>query len=764
MSFRRIVTAACGLAASLSAVRADNPATWPVGNASMRVELNIEQRPNLTDAGCIALIPDGGLLPRPAPGMAVTDESGRKLRCGCLWYDPAQAMAVVFEPPAGNRAFLYLARAPKLMAWTPESGLTPGVCAYVRRGGDGLGAARQLASRFPPGHDVFFLQLSDIAIGALPQGLSGRFSDYLLGYVVTKDPGKTWIAVEPSEGGQMELLVDGKKLSPQKAFPQASGSTGDWVTLTNRPVRVEMFTQRPTENARLRMAWKPPHAGHQELGGDNPVHQGQSMWAARPLVGAECVTSGKAGVARIELRSGDPVAAYSYTPEGYFWFPNVQPLILYRFSARTSDNPGSAAYKWEMGGETRITGKPEIRWFFEAYKDVSVRLTVANGSKQGQCVYDLYPFCSGHQQYSIESADHVRLSRDALVDMLAAAPPDKDPTASWTESVWDLYFRLLDPVETRALVEPLFAGKRWELVRKRIPDAQRWLLEDILFDARCASNPKEALDWLEKFDRAERSGDRKEYWNLKRVELQMYYFDNLAEARKLATTMAAERSAYRQLAQVRLGDVALLGTNYDEAVRIYGEAERSVNHTQKASGAADAPASGSQSHLARSGKELREQQAKKRAWLKSLGTATGPGAADDWRVGAVRDTAVSETARNFLKTRAFFETQRALTDWEREFPMAKLDGDYLVVEAGYRMALGDYAWPARSLAAYCTVVDVTPALPEAVKLALRCLVETGTSDAKLNAFAMEMKKRFKYHPIGGEIDSLLDQCKRDKRK
>jgi hypothetical protein len=80
-------------------LRAAEDPDWHVDDASLRYTLSVVSRPTHPGAGCIAVVPDGGLLPSPLPELVVTDGGGQPLPCACLWHDPRQGLAVVFRAP-----------------------------------------------------------------------------------------------------------------------------------------------------------------------------------------------------------------------------------------------------------------------------------------------------------------------------------------------------------------------------------------------------------------------------------------------------------------------------------------------------------------------------------------------------------------------------------------------------------------------------------------------------------------------------------------
>jgi tetratricopeptide (TPR) repeat protein len=694
------------------------------------------------------MIPDGGILPRDMPGTVVVDGNGGELKHGCLWHDPEQSMALVFAPPAaGKSVYVYARKATKLVEWAPATGLVPGTIAYMKPGGEGLEAAYDLKQRFPPGKGVYFAVLDSPGLGALPQGLEGPFSDYILGHLVTTDPGKTWMAIETSAGAVMELTIDGRRMNPTKEFPQLSGSQGEWFTLKDAPCRFEIVDRRPVAASRVQLAWKPPHAKPSELGGMNPVYPKTTMWAARPILPAECVRSGEGKVTHARFADGSPVPAFSVAPRSYVWLDET-PVVLYSVQAEPFDNPQETVYEWEFDNAVRLAGARSALWLFEANRDCRVELTARQGKTARTAVRVFRSFCSGTMRADLNNGGTEDELRTAFLNMVAASPLGADPTAGWSASIWALFHRVLDPVRSRPLLAEVFKT-RWQAMSKTLDEKRRWAIEDMYFDMLVSSDPKEAMNRALSFEKAD--ARRRGHWQLKRVELFMYYMDDLDAAEKLLRLSAAQASAPDVRIQIRSGDIAFLRGNYAEATRVYAMVQNRVNHTKEAGvGVAE-------------GGETVPRNKRERRIAKGAGVSLPvPASIEDWRVGAVRETAVSENVRTLIQQERYSEAKAALEEWEGEFPLSKLSADYLVVEAKLLMKLGNSKQGARTLIEYCKAVDSSTYLPEAMVTALSCMTDAGASDAALNDFVEDIKRRFKNHPLSADADGVMARLKKER--
>ena len=741
-------------AAQIPGARADE---WQVSRAPVRFTLKLTRAPSTASAGYIARLPDGGLLPRPKPAVTVLDAAGGKRAHGCLWYDPASELILVFDGPAsGDRVFVYLEPAHRLKSWTEASGLTPGTLAYMVYRGKGIEDARAVARDFPPGRNVYFDQVPGLSLAAIPYGLDGAFADYLIGFTAGTNPGRTWISPQTQNGARMEVLVGGKPVVLTRAFDKPGG-VGTWFDLPQRPVKVELFGYRPRKRGRFQVTWRPPGTPASELAAD-AAHPDGAL-AARPVRPAECVQSGSAGLVEVRLRDGAPVALARATAEGYFWFAEC-PVVLYRLAARTEDNPADTTYRWSPAPGASIEGETDVLWLYEAGFDHTFSLAASAGGRTRTATYSGLSYCAPQKKSNMGSAEVCERYRNAFLTMFRAFESGQDPTASWSPSLWDLFWRLAEPGRNAQLLAQLFT-RHWDTLRGKLSQKERWRLQDLFLDMGATADPNEAVQWLSRFEGEETDPVRLKELRIRRIELLMYDLDEPDAARTLASALAEEDSVPGRLALVRLGDLAFLDRQYDEATRWYGRAQdRALPAPVRPAAArrAPLPARG----LARSREELKRQIEARR-----LPIRPGPDVPDrdvpaDWRREAVRSTAMSETARSLIRQGYRTEAETLLREWELELPLSKISSDYFIVEAELRMARGEYGRAERILTAYCGSVEMTAFLPEAMRKKLDCMMRLGRPDGELREFVVEMKERFPYHPLAREAENMLSILSEDR--
>jgi len=284
--------------------------------------------------------------------------------------------------------------------------------------------------------------------------------------------------------------------------------------------------------------------------------------------------------------------------------------------------------------------------------------------------------------------------------------------------MWDIFWRVQEPGKGKALVAHI-VSKRWTTIKDKLSSTHRLQLERRFFSLICHLAPDKALEWLENLEKRETDAARRGELRLMRVELLVYHLDDLDAARKAAKVVMSRSGDLAMKARIRLADIEFLAGNYNEARKMYGEVQSRVNHGKRATG-----------------------------------KQGGKGGVQDWRIGAIRSTASSETVRSLMKQGYYLEAREVLDAWETEFPLSKLTGDYMVVEASYYIETGNYVRAKRVLDAYCAGMEATSYLPEALKQTLVCMIKMDAPNEELGELCAEIKKRFPYHPVGEEVENL----------
>jgi len=722
-----------------SAQKKDN---WHDNQSKIRMVFSTVRGPSHPSGGYIAIFPSGGILPR-GPAITVYDSTGKSLKNALLWHDPSLAGAIICENTGAGTIYVYFKEGAPVK-WTPETGLHPSVVVFSCNGQGNLSAAQQLASSIP-GKGVFFYRNPlGLRLGGNPSGLGGPFFDYLLGYMVTFDPGKTFLA-PAAWNGSVSFLFDGKPITPQKVFEQ-QGGVGQWVDIDKQPHRVEWFHVHNGGQASVQVTWRRPNATPTELGAPTPTNK--AAWASGLIPGNAFIYSGQANVEKVEALDNDqPVAAFHINPSEYFWFEDNEPMILYIFSVMPQ-NPPKTTFSWTFGPDLQITNKQTVSWLMTTGRKYSVGLKAVKGEKTSSCEYQFDAFCDGQRNSSINDRDTRIRYREALFNMLDACPLNKDVFSEWSPSMWDLFWRLIEPGYDRVIAH-IFA-KRWDIAQKKLSPDKIQKLQDLYIPMISPIDANKALEWISKFEKNEKDIQRKNFLYLKKAEVYMYYQPNFKEAEALAARVAAVfASPYRNVAAIRLADIAFLKGDMDQAIKLYSEVQKRVKHSQQI--AEKKETMESSGGLARSKAELKAQR-EKQLTPSAIGSLRS---IKDWRIGAIRDTSVTETTRNLLKQGYITEARQSLEKWEQEFPLSKLSGDYIIVEAMFFMKIMDYVRANAILTAYCQNIDMSNYLAEAMELKIECMVKLKIPEKEMKPFLEDVKKRLPYHPVGENAANML---------
>jgi len=756
----------------LCASRAAEETPWQVRTASLRYKVDLVKKPTVASAGTIVMIPDGGVLPGPNPVSTVLGAAGNEIPSYCLYYTRKYGLAVLFQPPATAKSvYVYLKGDMEMNVYTPDSGMTPSMLLYVRKGQSSLGAAKQIK----PGktqdsvefirHHPIKNDPMQISCEITRRGMHGEGSSYsasMTGYLMTTDPGRTWISAfsiygdktEPTQAG-MEVYIDNTRIKADTKLSDKSCGAGQWMELNKGLHKINIY--HATDPVRdlfgaLLTTWRTPDTTTEELGGmrgsDLP-YPNTPMWEARRMRESEIVRSGKGIVSSIEERNGAPLACFEVRPLAIFWLSDeAAPLLAYEFRAVTAGNPEGAGYIWEPARDTKIEGKEKISWLFPGYKESSMTLTVTAGSRKSTATLPFFGY-EPTLRTDLNDPSARETFRDACLTMLQAYPPNEDPTESWSPAMWELFLATLELGSSRPLLAQIFSHN-WDSMRKRLDSMDRWRLEDAFHEWYSFRDPEECLLWLEKTEKNERHTERRKELRLMRSEVYIYFLKDFDAARKLAVGASAGAGDVSALAKVRLGDIEFLRGDINEATRLYGGVQ-SKSETDN--------------YLGTDADGL--QWSAPPQWKTDTGSSRrktpSPGTKDrvnNWKKGAVLDTSASETVKTLLKQGYYEEARNVLLRWETLFPLSKLSSDFIIHQADLYMKLGNYGKARTLLEAYCEHVETSSYIAPAVDMLLECMEKTNATDADLETFAGKMKKRLEFHPVAEKMDALLNKLKR----
>jgi len=743
-------------------------ADWHIKEAPIRFRLNVTSGPSHKSAGYFVQLPDGGLLPAPCPQPQVVTSSGKQLATYVMWQNRSSGIGIVFESDGSSDVYVYVSPGSKLKLWNSSSGLTPSAITCVQPGAGGMAAAQALGRLGAVGPTVHYRNKAGTGQCALclqgdQSGRPAPSSFYMLSYVNVTDAGSTWIAPF-FQRGNSEMRVDDRTISPQKKSAKWGG-TGQAMDLSAGPHKVEIFSACDasvdyTSEALVWFTWAPPHATDTDLGGitTNAPFAGQRRWDSRVLRDSEVARSGSCSVREITLRDGGPVAYYTADARDVFWFEGGTPTIVYNLTAMTAGNPKDTTYTWNFGDNAKPTGE-KVVWLFAGLKDQPITLTATWSNQTSRCTIPLFTFST--IKSSLESSATRESFRAACLNVIKSYPDDADPAASWDKSMWDTFYQCQEVGKGAQLLAEVLVN-RSSFFRTKIPAEKQVELEDIFFQSISFVAPDKAIEWLKSAERSAKA-DRRTELKIMQAEVYMYHKKDLAAAKSILTPLAAQGAGdAHALASIRLGDVAFLERNVNDANRYWGSIQRGVKLTDNVIKGDDVEWRGEAKPEEKKDDEKDKEKVKDKHGLTPLAPLKRiqpKVRVTDWKKAAVLDTDLATSVIVLLKQGAYLDAYHQLQKWERNFPMSKMSSDYVNQEATFYMTIGNNQRARTMLEAYCENVDASSYLASAAELLLRCMMYDRESDEVLSKFCDTMKKRFQFHPFADRVNSMLRQIR-----
>jgi TolA-binding protein len=726
---------AAGLVGTGAAAAATN---WPVENATVRFEVQLVASPNEPEAGVIAVIPDGGLLPRSAPDPVVIDTQGKTLKSEVLWYNPRDGIAVVFEQPAQGLATIYFRPSGTFtrVGNKPGSFFKPGLMLVGKQGHASMPAALSLPQEaLQGGTRLGFVPFIGQRENQL--GQNEDFTAYYSGWVRMASKTKTFICTISSDGSMAQ--VDGKVVANwpgiHKRTEGGSGKYGSWVELAAGPHRVEYFYfKKGNDEAEANLCWKLPS--------DKLPHT---------IRATDYFQSGQARVLKCELADGATPAAIRWVCSSYLWLRSWPWCNFTLQALGAAQAPAGTTYTWEPEPGLRVNG-PELNWLFAGQGEHSVGLTVTQGATVRKSQRTVY-FARTPQRATINSPNDRVEYRKALLARCQAVPAAQRPCATWDDELWTIFSETAEPLAGLSVMQEVFE-RSWSDLQRR-PPAERYRLENIYFELMRYSDKKQAEGWLPKFESADGTNrERRLLWQMTKVDFTLNELNQPEEARKLAAAFRATAAGSNEIAlvMIRQGDVERYAGQAEDAAKFYSGAQDILG--KKSGTLAKGAMIGNPAQKGKPAKDERLPKWQQRGGKGERLFAIAP-SVDDWRKQAVREAAYYETLHTMLKVHDVEEARKTLAQWELEFPLSKLAGDYPIGEGEFYTSIGDFNRALRVLSTYRKNVEISNYLPQAMALECRCLHALKRLE-EFKTLAAELIKRFPGHPAATEMQTELD--------
>ena len=719
----------------LSAATAEE---WHVAAAPVRFALELKRTPTHKDAGYFVHLPDGGILPKNYPNTYVVTETGEVLRSGVLWHNEVGGLALVFASPArASKVYVYVSRRSQFNLWTPESGIRPSAILCTDPTTGSMEAARNLASLGSVGPTVHYEQMAGYKRAAFCIGgdLTGRprpCAFYLLAHLASSDPGKTWVAPFTMQG-VTKVRINGEPVEPYNRIDKWGG-TGDYADIHPGLNRVEVFQtaegrggfDSKKTGGLMYLTWRTPKATMAELGGvrsGKVPMKGTSRMETRTIRKNEIARSGRCRVVAVRSRDGVALPVVRARPKRLYWFGEETPIFLYELEALAGGNPAGTRYSWQFNPKSAPVSGEKLTWLFPGRRDVSVRLTATGSSRRIKALRSFYSWAPISS--SLNDPQTRKDFFNASLTMFRAAGNSADPMAGLGEAYWNTLMRAVTIGEGVELLD-LLLTKRMPLLRKHIRPGDIDLLEDVVLDAVSRRDVPDAINWIRARRRqiSNRAGLNK--LALAEADIRLHRLGESNTVTRLLVPLVRQSGEISEIARIRLGDLAFVSGDLNRATALYADVQNRVRHQRNAG----TPAAGLGM---RSG---------------SLRRRTADTNVDNWKLTAFLGVSVSETVKSLIDQGQLLQAHEALQAWERQFPLSKVSGDYVLQEARYHMKLKDRARARSMLEAYCNLVDASSYIPDASLELLKCMVAMKASRDDLRAYCRKMSERLEFHPAG----------------
>jgi len=729
---------------------AQSPAgAWAVADAPLRFELRVSRTPTHPSAGFFVELPDGGLLPGPAPVTRVFTSAGAPVESYTLWHNPGGSLAIIVAADgSANRLTVYVQPASRYRLWDADSGLTPSAILAADPTQASLAAAGALArlgrTAVPTAHFInkAGIPSAPLSVGGDETGRPRPASFYMLAYVISADPGKTWVAPFTLDGSG-EVRINGVVLSPQRRIDKWGG-IGDWADIRPGLNRVEILHAAPggkpfftkEGGGLVYLTWRTPNASMGELGGvrsEALPMAGTSRMETRLIKDSEIVRSGACELTAAQAQDGRPVALIRRSEPKTFWFENETPLLVGTFEAMAPAD--SAHYSWTFQDGAVVKG-PKAEWILPGFQEHKVRLEAASPAGGTSAICSFYGFST--RRTSLDSADDRRDFRSALWKMAEAYPAGHAAVTNWNPAVWRTLLQTTEFGKGTPLLRTLF-NKHFGALEKNVTADEFEALQDVFLEVSCRLDSAEALEWIKTFSGKTRDQRRRDELVIRAADVYLHYLRDLESADKILRGLVRpELDDGQRLIRVRLGDLALLNGDLNLATRYYAEVQ---NYSRIRRSVADRKAA-SETGGRPGGRVV-------------PGAAVGLARSDDWKLRALVDASASEAVRSLLQQGHLLEAREMLRIWERDLPLSKISSDFILLESMLYRAVNDPVRAASMLRAFCETVESSNYLHEAAPLLLHLMLDAGEPPERIRLIGERLKKALEFHPVHSHLDHIL---------
>ena len=322
--------------------------------------------------------------------------------------------------------------------------------------------------------------------------------------------------------------------------------------------------------------------------------------------------------------------------------------VRYNFTSRVSGKADSLV--WDFGDGV-TSSENNVSHVFTDIGPYRVKLTVKAGEKSDVCEIEV-PFLTPMSNAVINDLPTAK----SFAGIVGTYPFDKLPA-----KVLGRCFELVDTLE-----QPLKLQRMAEVLYTKYPGgplARR--VKRILVKCYSINDPKKALPLLQEL--ADSGDPSAQEAKVDLLELYLYRFHDYEKVKKLAESYIAsnaKESTIALIARVKMGDVYLVQGDIKKAEEAY-RAAQAISYGEM-----------------------------------------------DRREIDVRASGHAEIVSSHINTGKLRAAREAIIDWEAQFPVSKITGDFILISSRYWEAVGDPQRALDEMGALLKINPLTPYLPQ----------------------------------------------------
>jgi len=403
-----------------------------------------------------------------------------------------------------------------------------------------------------------------------------------------------------------------------------------------------------------------------------------------------------AQVSNMRRKDGGPTAHFNWV-QGQLLMLDKWQFVRYALYSRSR---GAKSIEWNFGdGVTTTQGN--ATHIFTGTPPFKVKLTARNGDKTDTCRINV-PVMTPTSNVTINNRAAVR----NFSNVIKTYPFEKIPAPILVR-----FFELVDTLESPTLLAPMAKALRKKLSS---PASLMRRTKKIIAKAYLITDPKKAVPFLKDLTS---SSDPTTVIEA-RIDLIETYLHRLRDFKKAKdqaeayASITGKHTKLGRLARVKLGDIYLMQGDVAKAEEKYQEAQKLAF----------------------------EEMAK------------------DLREIAVRQGAHAEAVNSFISLNRFRAARVQLLEWEANFPISKITGDFILASSRYWEAIGDSRKALDDMESLLKINPITPYLPKIEYRMANAYRRLGEKE-KARALYRKVVNEYPKNPVCHEAQRALNSLR-----